>query len=107
MKRYGFVIKVAPGMLEEYKRLHANPWPGINEKIKECNITNYTIYHRDGLLFGYYEYVGEDYEADMARMGEDPQTQKWWDACYPCLETLPTVPGGRGWADMEEIYHLD
>ena len=32
-----------------------------------CNIRNYTIFYREGVLFAYFEYHGEDFAADMAR----------------------------------------
>ena len=38
MKRYGSVIKVAPGKLEEYKRLHADVWESVKKMIKECHL---------------------------------------------------------------------
>jgi L-rhamnose mutarotase len=107
MKRYGMVIKVRPEKLEEYKRLHADPWPGVLEMIRQCNIRNYSIYHKDGYLFGYFEYTGDDFDADMARMAADPTTQKWWDVCKPCQEPLETRAGGEWWAYMEELFHLD
>ena len=44
MKRYGSVIKVAPGKLEEYKKLHAAVWPSVLKMIYECNLRNYSIY---------------------------------------------------------------
>ena len=84
MKRYGQVIKVKPEYLEKYKALHANPWPEVNRMIQECNIRNYSIYYRDGYLFSYYEYVGDDYEADMAKMAADPKTREWWKETDPC-----------------------
>ena len=107
MKRYGMVIKVRPEKLEEYKRLHAAAWPEILKMISECNICNYSIYHKDGYLFSYYEYVGDDYEADMARMGADPRTQEWWSLCMPCQEPLETRAEGEWWAEMEEVFHHD
>lgn len=107
MKRYGSVIKVNPEKIEIYKKLHANPWPEINAMIKECNIRNYSIYLKDGYLFSYFEYVGSDYDADMAKMASDPMTQKWWDECKPCQIPLETRNEGEWWADMEEVYHLD
>jgi L-rhamnose mutarotase len=73
------VIGVRPEKLEEYKKLHAAVWPEVLAMIRDCNIRNYSIYYRDGLLFSYFEYIGEDYEADMAKMAADPTTQKWWD----------------------------
>lgn len=107
MKRYGSVIKVAPGKLEEYKRLHAAAWPSVLKTIYECNLRNYSIYHKDGYLFSYYEYIGEDYEADMAKMAADPETQRWWTFCMPCQEPLETRAEGEWWADMEEVFHTD
>ncbi len=107
MKRYGMVIKVRPEKLEEYERLHAAPWPGVLDMIKQCNIRNYSIYHKDGYLFSYFEYTGDDFEADMARMAADPTTQKWWDLCKPCQEPLETRAEGEWWAEMDELFHLD
>lgn len=107
MKRYGSVIKVRPEKLEEYKRLHANPWKEINSMIRECNIRNYSIYYRDGYLFSYFEYVGDNYEADMAKMAADPMTQKWWELCKPCQQPLETRAEGEWWSGMEEVYHLE
>ena len=107
MKRYGSVIKINPEKIEIYKNLHANPWPEINAMIKECNIQNYSIYLKDGYLFSYFEYTGDDYEADMAKMAADPMTQKWWDECKPCQIPLDSRKEGEWWADMEEVYHLD
>ncbi|MBP8951957.1 MAG: L-rhamnose mutarotase [Armatimonadetes bacterium] len=107
MTRYGMVIGVRPEKLEEYKKLHAAVWPDVLAMIHDCNIRNYSIYYRDGLLFSYFEYVGEDYEADMARMAADPITQKWWDLCMPCQDPVPTRAEGEWWAPMEEVFHTD
>lgn len=107
MKRYGSIIKVKPEKLEEYKTLHAAAWPGILKMITACNIRNYSIYYKDGLLFSYFEYVGDDYDTDLARMAADPETQRWWDVCKPLQEPLPTRKDGEWWADMEEVFHHD
>ena len=107
MKRYGMMIEVKPGKLEEYKRLHANAWPGVLKMITECNIRNYSIYHKDGWLFSYFEYHGSDFAADMAKMAADPTTQEWWAVCKPCHEPLATRAEGEWWANMEEVFHCD
>ena len=105
--RYGSVIRVKPGKLEEYKALHADPWPGINKMLKEVNIRNYSIYYRDGYLFSYFEYTGSDFEADMARMAADSLTRQWWKLTDPCQLPVETAAEGEWWAPMEEVYHLD
>ena len=105
--RYGQVIMVKPEKLDEYMALHADPWPGVNKMIRECNIRNYSIYYRDGYLFAYFEYTGEDFDADMAKMAEDSLTQEWWKLCDPCQEPVESAGEGVWWAGMEELYHLD
>lgn len=107
MKRYGQVIKVRPEKLEEYKRLHAAVWPDVLKTVTECNIRNYSIFFRDGYLFAYFEYIGEDFGADMAKMAADPVTQDWWACCKPCQQPVETAGEGEWWADMEEVFHTD
>ena len=75
--------------------------------IEACHIRNYSIYHKDRFLFRYSEYVGDDYEGDMAKMAADPSTQKWWDVCKPCQEPLETRAEGEWWADMAEVFYTD
>jgi L-rhamnose mutarotase len=107
MKRYGMVIRVRPGKLQEYVRLHAAVWPGVLAMIRECRIGNYSIFHKDGYLFSFFEYHGSDFAADMARMAADPLTQEWWTHCKPCQEPLETRAEGEWWANMEEVFHCD
>ena len=112
MRRCGSVLGIKVEKIDEYKKLHANVWPEILSKIKDCNIQNYSIYLRKlpddkHYLFSYFEYVGNDFDADMAAMAADPMTQKWWDVCMPCQEPLPDRQEGQWWADMEEVFHLD
>jgi L-rhamnose mutarotase len=107
MVRHGQVIGMPPENLAEYKRYHAKAWPEILRKITECNIRNYSIYHHDGRLFAFYEYVGKDYEADMAKMAADPRTQDWWAIMKPLQRPLASRAEGEWWAEMEEVFHLD
>lgn len=107
MQRFGSVIKVKQEKLNKYRELHANPWPGILKKIKECNINNYSIFHKDGFLFAYFEYEGEDFESDMKKMAESPITQKWWDVCMPMQIPLDSRKEGEWWSYMEEVFHQD
>jgi L-rhamnose mutarotase len=101
------VIRLKPEKLREYKALHANPWSEVLQMIHACNIRNYTIYHKDGLLFSHFEYIGDDFEADMKRMAADPKTQEWWKLTDPCQEPLETRKPGEWWAIMEEFFHVD
>ena len=107
MKRVGQVIKLHPEKEARYKELHAAVWPDVAKMITECNIKNYSIYLHDHYLFSYFEYVGEDYDADMAKMAADPVTQEWWKECMPCQNPVPNRKEGEWWADMEEVFHQE
>lgn len=107
MKRYGSVIRLRTGALEDYKRYHANAWPEILDMIRQCNIHNYSIYFKDGFLFSYFEYTGTDFDADMAKMAADPKTQEWWAIMKPMQEPLDTRMEGEWWAQMDEVFHMD
>ena len=107
MKRVGWICKIRPEKLEEYKRCHAAAWPEILSKIKVCNIRNYSIYLKEpeNLMFAYFEYHGTDYDADMARMAADPVTQDWWKICMPCQAPLATRKDGEWWAGMQGVFY--
>ena len=107
MYRLGQIIGVYPQNLEKYKAYHAAVWPEVMEMISECNISNYSIYHKDGLLFAYMEYTGKDFAADMAKMAANPKTQEWWDIMMPMQRPVENRSDGEWWANMEEIFHLD
>ena len=107
MKRYGQVIGVRKDRLQEYKAYHAQVWPEVLDMIRDCNIRNYSIFYRDGLLFAYFEYIGDDLEADMARMAADPKTQEWWDIMMPMQQPVGNREEGEWWANMEQVFHVD
>jgi L-rhamnose mutarotase len=112
VERYGMVIGIKPEKIEYYKKLHAAAWPGVLAKIKECHIRNYSIYFREVekdqyLLFSYFEYTGGDFEADMARMADDPTTREWWKETDPCQSPIATRGEKEFWSRMEEVFHLD
>lgn len=107
MKRFGQIINLKPGNEQTYIDHHAAVWPGVLSMIKKCHISNYSIFMRGSTLFAYFEYTGEDFEADMARMAADEITQRWWDVVKPLMEPLADRKTGEFWSDMEEIFHTD
>lgn len=107
MKRFGQIIGIKPEHFEEYKKFHASVWPDVLKMITECNIRNYSIFHKDGLLFAYMEYTGDDFDADMKKMAADPKTQAWWAIMEPMQQPLENRKEGEWWANMKEVFHLD
>ncbi len=107
MKRFGMAIRLKPNSVDIYKRYHNAVWPEVLEMISNCNIRNYSIYIKDDMLFGYYEYHGLAIKSDLAKMAAHPKTQEWWALIEPLQEPLATRTHGEWWAEMEEIFHLD
>ena len=107
MTRYASVVGMKPENRAEYERLHADVWPDVLAKIYECNIRNYSNYRYGELLFSYFEYTGNDFDGDMAKMAADPMTQKWWDVCKPLQSPVPDRADGEWWAAIPEVFHVD
>jgi len=110
-RRVAGVIGLHDDHEQEYRRLHAEVWPDVLAMIAACGMRNYSIHLRrldDGklYLFSYYEYVGEDLEADLARMAADPTTQRWWELTGPCQRPLAARGDGEWWAGMEEVFYF-
>ena len=107
MRRFGQRIDVRPDRIEAYEALHAAPWPGVLAQIERSNIRNYSIF-RDGThLFASFEYVGDDFEADMAAMAADPDTQRWWALTDAMQDPLPDRDPGSWWKTLREVFHTD
>ncbi|MGQ9505063.1 MAG: L-rhamnose mutarotase [Thermogutta sp.] len=109
--RVGQVIGLRPEKKDYYVQLHANTWPGVLKRIRDSNIRNYSIYlaELEGklYLFSYFEYVGDDFEADMAKIAADPETQRWWKETDPCQIRLPDTPEGKWWKPIPEVFHTE
>ena len=113
-KRLGQIIRLKPDSLKEYKECHAAVWPAVLEQIKDCNISDYTIYLDEPsmILFATMTYNGSDLDADMEKMRANPEVQRWWKMTDSMQETL--VDGSSGstdpkgwWRELEEVFHCD
>ena len=110
--RYGMVTGLKPDKIEQYKKLHAAPWPAVQKQISACNIHNYSIYLQkiedQYYLFSYFEYTGKDFDADMKKMASDTATQRWWRETDPCQMPLKeALAKHQIWTSMEEVFHQD
>ena len=105
--RHGFVVDVRAEKREEYLELHRAVWPRVEAAMREQGIRNYSIYIIDNTLFGTYEYVGDDYDADMARVQLDEESQRWWQLTNPCQTPFGDAHEGELWREMELAWHMD
>ena len=107
MQRFAFVVDVVPEKRDEYVRLHADVWPGVEALLSAHHVTNYSIFLIEDTLFGYYEYVGDDHDADQRRIAADPVSQEWWKLTDPCNVAIGGERDSRSpWQPLDEIWHM-
>lgn len=51
IKRIGSVIGVKPDQITEYERIHADVWPGVLATLKRANVTKFSIFRHENMLF--------------------------------------------------------
>jgi L-rhamnose mutarotase len=106
IKRVGMVVGIKPEVIAEYKRLHADGNPGVRDLLNKYHMHNFSIFlHKiDGKWyeFGYYEYTGDDFDGDMAKLAAEPRNEEWLKLCDPMQMPLE---GEKGWAVMKRVYY--
>jgi L-rhamnose mutarotase len=107
IKRVGMVIGIKAESIAEYKKLHADENPGVRDLLTLANMHNFSIFmHKfdDGkyYLFGYYEYTGDDFDADMAKLAVKERNIAWLKVCDPMQ--IP-FEGQNSWSVMEQVYY--
>jgi len=112
VKRVASVVGLNRQTVEEYVILHKYVWPQVLQRIRKSNIRNYSIYMGeldDGnlYLFSYFEYVGNDFDADMQAIADDPVSQDWWKLTDPLQKRVKGTPKGDQWKTIEEVFHTD
>jgi len=109
--RHGSIIGLPAKNILAYTQMHAAVWPGVLGAIDKANIRNYSIYlgqikPGEYVLFSYFEYIGDDFQRDMASMA-DEGTKVWWTYTDPLQVRLPGTPEGQQWKVVEEVFHTN
>jgi L-rhamnose mutarotase len=107
MQRFAMIVGIKPEAIEEYERIHAEVWPEVLDNIRRHHMTNYSIFRLGNTLFGYYEYTGDDWEADMADMKHDLKNQEWWAITDNMQFAVPDAKPGDLWTNAREVFHTD
>jgi L-rhamnose mutarotase len=108
IQRFGSVVGLDPAMEAQYRDLHANVWAGVLARLRQSHIANYSIFIAElggrKYLFSYFEYSGSDFELDSLKIGNDPETKRWWQHTDPCQIRLPNAPPGGQWTPLERVF---
>lgn len=96
--------RLRPEKIEEYCELHAHPTPGLMQVLAETHVANYSIFLHGDLVFSYFEYTGENYEADMARQAAHPEMQAWWRRSRPCFVKYAIEPDCEYTPTIRQVF---
>ncbi len=109
VQRMAMIIGIRPEKIAHYRELHAHPWSEMDAALSAANIRNYSIYLREpeNLLFGYWEYTGSDFVADMQALNQLAISRKWLALTDPCQKRLESASQDEWWSMIPEVYHLD
>jgi L-rhamnose mutarotase len=107
MKRIGFLLKVKPDKIEEYKKHHEVVWPEMLDALLRTGWHNYSLFMRDdGLLFGYFE-TPENFQAALNGMAKEAINLKWQEFMAPYFEALGSARPDQMMQELVEVFHLD
>lgn len=114
-RRIAQIVKLKPSSVEAYKACHAAVWPAVLAQIKDCNISDYSIFFDEAssTLFAVMKYTGNDYEADMEKMKANPEVRRWWEMTDGMQESFNE--GSKGstdeekgwWRGLEEVFRCE
>ena len=106
MRRIGFVLKMRPELIAEYRGRHQDVWPEMLDALNRTGWHNYSLFMRsDGTLFGYFE-TPDSFAAALDGMSREEINAAWQAQMSPFFE------GAGGAADtmmeeLVEVFHLD
>ncbi len=104
MERIGFTMRILPGQEEEYRRRHAAVWPEMLAALKAAGCADYSIFERDGVLFGYM--VVDDFDRFRATMEASPVNALWQAEMVELID--PLIDPATGFHQrLAEVFHLD
>lgn len=106
MKRIGFLFKIRPDRLEEYKEHHRKVWPQMLDALRRHGWRNYSLFLRpDGVIFGYFE-TPDSLNAALQGMATEEINARWQDFMAPFVEGNAEHPD-KTMVELEEVFHLD
>lgn len=104
MLRNAFIMKLKPGVVEEYKKRHDEIWPELATEISAAGVSDYAIFLDEATLtlFAVQKLTDNNTAALL------PQTaivKKWWAYMSPLMETNPdNSPMVK---PLREVFYLE
>jgi L-rhamnose mutarotase len=106
-KKYCWVWNIKPECVEEYVKMHLNPWPEIMRAHSAAGFRNYSIF-QNGTQFIYeFECDGNINEA-FAKMVNDPDCIRWNSITSKMIDaSLENGDVSTGVKYLREVFYLE
>ena len=101
----GSIIGLKKEFEERYMALHNHTFPEVLDRIHRSNITDYSIFLLNGVLFSHMVYSGRDMDSDMKAIGTDKTTQEWWKLTDPMQQPFEYRKENEWWAGVQLWYN--
>ena len=102
--KFAWVWSIKPEYLEEYVKIHMDPWPEILEEHTKAGYKNYSIFQNGNQFF--YVFECDDVEAAFAYVDKSEVCQKWnaitskmVEGSFDYSKPNPIVP-------LKEVFYL-
>jgi L-rhamnose mutarotase len=106
MAKYAWTWKVKPEYVEEYVKMHLNPWPEIMKAHSQAGFRNYSIFQNGNQFFYVLECDG-DVEEAFAKMVNDPDCIRWNNITSKMLDvSLENGDVSTGVEYLREVFYL-
>lgn len=107
MKRVGFLLKVKPEKIQEYRERHRAVWSEMQEALRRNGWHNYSLFLReDGTLFGYVE-AEDSFATALEGMDREEINTRWQTYMDGFFEITPGLHADQAMLELEEVFHLD
>ena len=106
IERYAMAVRLKDEKKDFYLKNHQNVWPEVPSELKKIKIKNYSIFLKEDFMFGYLEYEGNNFNADMVEMQKNPIVDKWTKLMVDCFNPFPNNEENNSWVMMDEIFYM-
>ena len=105
MERAGFLLKVRPDKMDEYKEKHEEVWPDMLEALSRHGWKNYSLFLADdGQLFGYVE-AEDTIKKSLDGMTNEDVNMRWQEFMKEYFEHLSGRPD-ESMIQLEHVFFL-
>ena len=102
--KFAWTWKIKEECLEEYVRMHREPWPDMLAAHSAAGIKNYSIFQNGNQFF--YCFECDDTAKAFAFVNESAICQKWNAITSQMVENSFDLGGDTSITQMKEIFYL-